>query len=255
MEWNWPTPPFWTKSTAACRGYGHCIFDFRSRDKRKINVLKIFRFSEEILPQTLFLITKQGQHFGNRFLFGNQPRIWIQRWLFWRSIYNTLEKWVKSHDYAPIYSQCCRKKNIKVCRAGRYIELAILTPPGWNLVQKCCVGPLQRFWHSFGLWRSPCGLFWQQKKNTKEVFLWEKKINYRCHKDIWWQDRFEDGFTDQRNSTLNGQSHIQTFYSPRLLLAVMAGMYAVYHGPKGLKYIAKLKVNSFRYTLPKVLKN
>jgi len=32
----------------------------------------------------------------------------------------------------------------------------------------------------------------------------------------------------------------------QVLLAVMAGMYAVYHGPKGLKYIAKNSSKNFK---------
>jgi glycine dehydrogenase len=96
----------------------------------------------------------------------------------------------------------------------------------------CAVGTTQRFGIPLG-YGGPHAAFFACKKIIKEIF----RKNYRGFSGYVRKTCFKNGFTDERTAHQERRA-TSNICTAQVLLAVMAGMYAVYHGPKGLNYIA-----------------
>ncbi|MCM4170484.1 glycine dehydrogenase (aminomethyl-transferring) [Arenibacter sp. TNZ] len=230
------------ESTAAAEAMA-MLFDVRSRDQKKNNVLKFF-VSEEILPQTLSLLQTRSTPLGIDLIIGNHQEFEFSDDYF-GALLQYPGKYGQVHDYAPFIASAA-EKNIKVAVAADILSLAILTPPG-EFGADVVVGTTQRFGIPLG-YGGPHAAFFATKEEYK------RSIPGRIigvTKDI-------DGKTALRMALQTREQHIKrdkatsNICTAQVLLAVMAGMYAVYHGPKGLKYIAS-KVNSSATTLAESL--
>ncbi len=226
------------ESTAAAEAMT-MLFDVRSRDQKKNNVLKFF-VSEEILPQTLSLLKTRsipleielivGKH--ENFEFGDD---------FFGALLQYPGKHGQVHDYAPFVAKAVAK-NIKVAVAADILSLALLTPPG-EFGADVVVGTTQRFGIPLG-YGGPHAAFFATKEEYK------RSIPGR----IIGITKDTDGKPALRMALQTREQHIKrdkatsNICTAQVLLAVMAGMYAVYHGPKGLRYIAN-KVHSTAVTL------
>ncbi|MBC8767638.1 aminomethyl-transferring glycine dehydrogenase [Arenibacter sp. BSSL-BM3] len=226
------------ESTAAAEAMA-MLFDVRSRDQKKNNVLKFF-VSEEILPQTLSLLQTRSTPLGIDLIVGNHQNFEYSDDYF-GALLQYPGKYGQVHDYAAFVAKAA-EKNIKVAVAADILSLAILTPPG-EFGADVVVGTTQRFGIPLG-YGGPHAAFFA----TREEF--KRSIPGR----IIGVTKDTDGKTALRMALQTREQHIKrdkatsNICTAQVLLAVMAGMYAVYHGPKGLKYIAT-KVHSSAATL------
>ena len=230
------------ESTAAAEAMT-MLYDVRSRDQKKKGVLKFF-VSEEILPQTLSLLQTRSTPLGIELVVGNHEDFNFES-DYYGAILQYPGKHGQVHDYASFVSKA-KANNIKVAVAADILSLILLTPPG-EIGVDVVVGTTQRFGIPLG-YGGPHAAFFA----TKEEF--KRSIPGRIigvTKDI-------DGKPALRMALQTREQHIKrdkatsNICTAQVLLAVMAGMYAVYHGPKGLKYIAQ-KVHATAVTLSKSL--
>ena len=217
------------ESTAAAEAMT-MLFDVRSRDQKKSGVLKFF-VSEEILPQTLSLLQTRSTPLGIELVIGNH-----ETFEFGKDFYGALLQYPgkhgQIHDYASFVTKA-KSDNIKVAVAADILSLVLLTPPGEFGVD-VVVGTTQRFGIPLG-YGGPHAAFFA----TKEEF--KRSIPGR----IIGVTKDTDGKPALRMALQTREQHIKrdkatsNICTAQVLLAVMAGMYAVYHGPRGLEYIAK----------------
>ncbi|TGD57026.1 aminomethyl-transferring glycine dehydrogenase [Flavobacterium humi] len=219
------------------------LFDVRTRDQKKNNANKFF-VSEEILPQTLSVLETRSTPIGIELVVGNHETFDFSE-DFFGAILQYPGKYGQVYDYAGFISTA-KSKEIKVAVAADILSLVKLTSPG-EMGADVVVGTSQRFGIPMG-YGGPHAAFFATKEEYKRsmpgrIIGVSQDVNGNRALRMALQTR------EQHIKREKATSNICT---AQVLLAVMAGMYAVYHGPKGLQYIAD-KVHASAVTTAKAL--
>lgn len=205
------------------------LLDVRSREQKKNNVNKFF-VSEEILPQTLSVLQTRATPLNIELVVGNHETFDFST-EFFGAILQYPGKYGQVYDYAGFIAKAAEKE-IKVAVAADILSLAKLTPPG-EMGAAVVVGTTQRFGIPMGYGGPHAGYFAtkEEYKRSMPGRIIGVSIDANGNRAL----RMALGTREQHIKREKATSNICT---AQVLLAVMAGMYAVYHGPKGLQYIA-----------------
>ena len=216
------------ESTAAAEAMS-LLFAVRSRDQKKAGVNKFF-VSENILPQTLSLLETRANPIGIELVVGNEDAFDFAT-DFFGAILQYPGKYGQITDIKS-FIENANANNIKVAVAADILSLVKLEAPG-KFGADVVVGTTQRFGIPMG-YGGPHAAFFA----TKEAY--KRDIPGR----IIGVTKDANGNRALRMALQTREQHIKrdratsNICTAQVLLAVMAGMYAVYHGPKGLAYIA-----------------
>jgi glycine dehydrogenase len=230
------------ESTAAAEAMA-LLFDVRSRDQKKNNVCKFF-VSEEILPQTLSVLQTRSTPIGVELVVGNHQEFDFSKEYF-GAILQYPGKYGQVYDYADFIKKA-NENEIKVAVAADILSLVKLTPPG-EMGADVVVGTTQRFGIPMG-YGGPHAAYFATKEEYKRSMPGR----------IIGVSQDADGNRALRMALQTREQHIKrekatsNICTAQVLLSVMAGMFAVYHGPKGLQYIAD-KVHGMASTLADAL--
>ena len=217
------------ESTAAAEAM-IMLFNNRPRQKKKVNANHFF-VSEDCLPQTISLLETRSEPLGIQLIIGNH-----QEFEFNEKIFGGLLQYPAAtgeiYDYKS-FTEKAHSADAGIAVAADLLSLALLESPGsWGA--DVVVGTSQRFGIPMGYGGPHAAYF-----ATKEAF--KRNIPGRIiglSKDL-------DETPALRMALQTREQHIKrdkatsNICTAQVLLAVMAGMYAVYHGPKGIKHIAK----------------
>ncbi len=220
------------------------LFDVRSRDQKKNNINKFF-VSEEILPQTLSVLETRSAPIGVELIIGNHENFDFST-EFFGAILQYPGKFGQVHDYADFIAKAASNE-IKVAVAADIMSLVKLTPPG-EMGAAVVLGTTQRFGIPLG-YGGPHAAYFATKDEYKRSMP-GRIIGVTVDTDGNRALRMALQTREQHIKRDKATSNICT---AQVLLSVMAGMYAVYHGPKGLRYIAN-KIHSLTATLSNELK-
>lgn len=230
------------ESTAAAEAMA-LLFDVRSRDQKKNNICKFF-VSEEILPQTLSVLQTRSTPIGVELVIGNHQEFDFSNEYF-GAILQYPGKYGQVYDYADFIAKA-NEKEIKVAVAADILSLVKLTPPG-EMGAAVVVGTTQRFGIPMG-YGGPHAAYFATKEEYKRSMPGR----------IIGVSQDANGNRALRMALQTREQHIKrekatsNICTAQVLLSVMAGMFAVYHGPKGLQYIAD-KVHGMASTLADAL--
>ncbi|MBF4493006.1 aminomethyl-transferring glycine dehydrogenase [Flavobacterium sp. MR2016-29] len=219
------------------------LFDVRTRDQKKNNTNKFF-VSEEILPQTLSVLQTRSTPIGIELVVGNHETFDFSNEYF-GAILQYPGKYGQVNDYSAFVAKA-KENEIKVAFAADILSLAALTSPG-EMGAAVVVGTSQRFGVPMG-YGGPHAAFFATKDEYKRSMpgrIIGVSIDVNGNRAL----RMALGTREQHIKREKATSNICT---AQVLLAVMAGMYAVYHGPKGLQYIAN-KVHASAVTTAEAL--
>jgi glycine dehydrogenase len=219
------------------------LFDVRSRDQKKNNANKFF-VSEEILPQTLSVLQTRATPIGVTLVVGNHETFDFSN-DFFGAILQYPGKYGQIHDYASFITKA-KASEIKVAVAADILSLVTLTPPG-EMGADVVVGTTQRFGIPMG-YGGPHAAFFATKEEYKRSMpgrIIGVSIDANGNRALRMALQTREQHIKREKATSN-------ICTAQVLLAVMAGMYAVYHGPKGLQYIAS-KVHASAVTLADAL--
>ncbi|PIF60751.1 MULTISPECIES: aminomethyl-transferring glycine dehydrogenase [unclassified Flavobacterium] len=219
------------------------LFDVRSRDQKKNNINKFF-VSEEILPQTLSVLQTRSTPIGVELVIGNHESFDFSSEYF-GAILQYPGKFGQVHDYTAFIAKAAASE-IKVAVAADILSLAKLTPPG-EMGAAVVLGTTQRFGIPLG-YGGPHAAYFATKEEYKRSMP-GRIIGVTVDTDGNRALRMALQTREQHIKRDKATSNICT---AQVLLSVMAGMYAVYHGPKGLQYIAN-KVHASAATLANAL--
>ena len=230
------------EATAAAEAMA-LLFDVRSREQKKNNVCKFF-VSEEILPQTLSVLQTRSTPIGVELVVGNHETFDFSNDYF-GAILQYPGKYGQVNDYAGFIAKA-KTADIKVAVAADILSLVKLTPPG-EMGADVVVGTTQRFGIPMG-YGGPHAAFFATKEEYKRSMpgrIIGVTIDTNGNRALRMALQTREQHIKREKATSN-------ICTAQVLLAVMAGMYAVYHGPKGLQYIAD-KVHNSASTLADAL--
>jgi len=230
------------ESTAAAEAMA-LLFDVRERAQKKADVNKFF-VSEEILPQTLSVLKTRAIPIGVELVVGNHEEFDFSN-EFFGAIVQYPGKYGQVYDYTNFIGKA-NANDIKVAVAADILSLVKLKAPA-EFGADVVVGTTQRFGIPLGYGGPHAGYF-----ATKQAY--KRSIPGR----IIGVTKDRNGNRALRMALQTREQHIKrekatsNICTAQVLLAVMAGMYAVYHGKDGIQYIAD-SVNRSTTTLAKAL--
>ncbi|MHB8906251.1 MAG: aminomethyl-transferring glycine dehydrogenase [Melioribacteraceae bacterium] len=203
------------------------LFSLRKTNKKSANV---FWVSKDVLPQTIDVLKTRSEPFGIKLKIGDHTNLELTD-----DIYGILVQYPATdgevYDYSDLFKQA-EAKGIYKAVAADLLSLAILTPPA-EFGADVVIGSTQRFGVPIGFGGPHAAYF-----ATKDEF--KRQIPGR----IIGVSIDSHGRRALRMALQTREQHIKREHATsnictaQVLLAIMAGMYAVYHGPKGIKAIA-----------------
>ena len=217
------------ESTAAAEAMS-LLFSVRTREQKKNNARKFFVL-DNTLPQTLALLQTRAKPIGIEIVVGDQASFQPDTTYF-GALFQYPGKYGEIIDLPQLVNKA-HEQELKTAVAADILALTLLEAPGQYGVD-VVVGTTQRFGIPLG-YGGPHAAYFATKAAYK------RNIPGR----IIGQTRDLDGQAALRMALQTREQHIKrdratsNICTAQVLLAVMAGMYAVYHGPKGLKKIAE----------------
>jgi glycine dehydrogenase len=204
---------------------------FMQYSLRKNNAANVFFVSEELFPQTIDILKTRSEPYGIELQIGDHRTVELTDNMFGAivqypagngAVYNYKDFAAAGHE-----------KGIKLTVVADIMSLVLLTPPGeWGA--DIVVGTTQRFGVPMGF-GGPHAAFFATKEEYKRSIpgriigvTIDSAGNYALRMAL--QTREQHIRRDKATSNI---------CTAQALLAIMAGMYAVYHGPKGVKLIAE----------------
>lgn len=216
------------ESTAAAEAMA-LLYDVRERPQKKAGVNKFF-VSEEILPQTLSVLKTRAIPIGVELVVGNHLEFDFSE-EFYGAIVQYPGKYGQVYDYTDFIGRA-NAAGIKVAVAADILSLVKLKAPA-EFGADVVVGTTQRFGIPLGYGGPHAGYFATKEKYKRSIpgriIGVTKDLNGNRALRMALQTR------EQHIKRERATSNICT---AQVLLAVMAGMYAVFHGKDGIQFIA-----------------
>lgn len=226
------------EGTAAAEAMSMLFYD-RTRAQKKVNA-NVFYVSNEVLPQTVSILKTRSKPLDIELVFIDHEKTDFNDKVF-GVIVQYPAKNGQIYDYTSFIEKAHENES-KVVVAADLMSLVLLKSPG-EMGADVAVGTTQRFGIPLGYGGPHAGYF-----ATSDNY--KRKIPGR----IIGVTIDVDGNRALRMALQTREQHIKreratsNICTAQVLLAVMAGMYAVYHGAEGLKNIAT-KIHSFTNTL------
>lgn len=204
---------------------------FMQYSLRKNENARVFFVSEEVLPQTIDILKTRAAPYGIEIRIGNHETVELNESMFGAIVQYPAAKG-EVYNYSE-FALKAREKGIKLTVAADIMALALLSPPGeWGA--DIVIGSSQRFGIPMGF-GGPHAAFFATKEEYKRSLpgriigvTIDSAGNYALRMAL--QTREQHIRRDKATSNI---------CTAQALLAIMASMYAIYHGPKGIKQIAE----------------
>lgn len=230
------------EATAAAEAMA-LLYTVREKSKKKNKANKFF-VSDAVFPQTLAVLKTRAVPLDIELVVGKHDDFDFSD-QFFGGLLQYPGASGKVCDYANFVEKA-NANDIKIAVAADILSLVKLRAPG-EFGADVVVGTTQRFGIPMG-YGGPHAAYFATKEKYK------RNIPGR----IIGVTKDTDGNFALRMALQTREQHIKraratsNICTAQVLLAVMAGMYAVYHGPEGLKYIAN-KVHGSTVALAKAL--
>lgn len=219
------------------------LYGQRKGSKKK--TANTFYVSDKVFPQTLDVLSTRSAPLGIRVEVNELSKLDVTR----DDVFGILFQYPEADGQVVNYEalvQACNEHQVFVVAAADLLSLTLLTPPG-EMGADVVVGTTQRFGVPMGYGGPHAAYF-----ATKEAF--KRQIPGR----IIGVTQDKEGRPAYRMALQTREQHIRrekatsNICTAQVLLAVIAGMYGVYHGPDGLKHIAT-RIHGFTALTKKLL--
>lgn len=212
----------------ACAEAMHMMYESRPKDKREANK---FFISDDVLPQSLAVCSTKASGLGLEVVTG-KPYEFAYDGSFFGALLQYPGKSGAVVDYTQLISDL-KGKGLQVAVAADLMALVLLKSPG-EMGADIAVGTSQRFGVPMG-YGGPHAAYMSCTEDYKRVIP-GRIIGVSQDRNGKFALRMALQTREQHIKRERATSNICT---AQVLLAVMAGMYAVYHGKEGLEFIAQ----------------
>ena len=211
------------------------FYSNRSKDKIKNGGNKFF-ISNTVFPQTIDVVRTRAVPYGIELVIADANTTPLDESFFGALIqYPDINGEI--NDYSKFVNDA-HAKDIQVVVATDLLALALITPPGeWGA--DCVVGNSQRFGVPLG-YGGPHAAFFTCRENYKRLMpgrIIGVSIDAEGNQALRMALQTREQHIKRDKATSN-------ICTAQALLAIMASMYAVYHGQEGIKAIAQSVHNS-----------
>lgn len=200
----------------------------RAKDGEEANE---FFVSQTVLPQTIDVLKTRALPHGIQLVVGDHRQYKFSEKTF-GALLQYPDKQGDVHYFAPFVEEA-KAKGVYVCVATDLLALALLKPPGeWGA--DCAVGNSQRFGVPMGF-GGPHAAFFACTEEFKRVIpgrIIGVSVDNRGRRALRMALQTREQHIRREKATSN-------ICTAQALLANMAAMYAVYHGPDGIRGIAQ----------------
>lgn len=216
------------ESTAAAEAM-HMFFESRTKTQKKSGAQKFF-VSDLVLPQTIAVLKTKAEGLGIDIIIGNH-----KNHQFNDTYFGILLQYPGKNGIIIDYTENItyyKEHDLQVVVACDPMALVKLKSPA-DMGADCAVGTTQRFGIPMG-YGGPHAAFFACKEEYK------RDIPGRIigvSQDVYGKRALRMAL-QTREQHIKREKATSNICTAQVLLAVMAGMYAVYHGPKGLNFIA-----------------
>lgn len=216
------------ESTAAAEAM-HMFFESRTKVQKNSGAQKFF-VSDLVLPQTIAILETKAEGLGIDVIVGN-----YKNHQFNDTYFGVLLQYPGKNGVIVDYSECIfnyKKFDLQIVVACDPLALVKLKSPA-EMGADCAVGTTQRFGIPMG-YGGPHAAFFACKEEYKRD-LPGRIIG--VSQDAYGKRALRMAL-QTREQHIKREKATSNICTAQVLLAVMASMYAVYHGPKGLNFIA-----------------
>lgn len=220
------------------------LFNLRSREAVKAG-RNLFFVDEQVFPQTYSVLETRSAPLGIELVRGK-----FSEYKFTGNEFGTLLQYPNAEGVVLDYSSfvdAAHKQDIKVAVAADLLSLALLKAPGeWGA--DIVLGSTQRFGIPMGLGGPHAAYFATREayKRTMPGRIMGVSIDRHGHRALRMALQTREQHIKREKATSN-------ICTAQALLASMAGMFAVYHGPEGIRRIAN-NAHSAAVRMAKALK-
>ncbi len=215
------------EGTAAAEAM-HMFYESRSKEQKKSGANKFF-VSDLVLPQTIAVLKTKAEGLGIEIIIGDYKDNLDETY------FGVILQYPGKNGVVIDYTDAITKYkdlNLQVVLACDPLALVKLKSPA-EMGADCAVGTTQRFGIPMG-YGGPHAAFFACKDDYK------RDIPGRIigvSQDMYGKRALRMAL-QTREQHIKREKATSNICTAQVLLAVMAGMYAVYHGPKGLNFIA-----------------
>lgn len=206
------------------------MYALRSRDQVKNGANKLF-VDQNIFPQTYAVINTRSKPQGIEIVSGDFRTVEIDN-----SFFGAIIQYPDSEGRIEDYSSFVNKAHILDCKvavATDLMALTLLTPPGeWGA--DIAFGSSQRFGVPMFYGGPSAGFFATRDEYKRNV---PGRI-IGLSKDVYGKPAYRMAL-QTREQHIKREKATSNICTAQALLATMSSFYAVYHGPEGLKRIAR----------------
>jgi len=206
------------------------FYNSRSRDSQKRGVNK-FLVASNLFPQTIDVLITRAEPLGIEVIVGH-PDKFIADDMTFGIIVQYPDERGSIVDYSSL-TQKAHNAGIKVAVAADLMSLALLKPPAeWGA--DVVLGSTQRFGIPMSFGGPHAGYFACTEEFKRSIP--GRIIGISVDKN---GNRALRMALQTREQHIKREKATSNICTAQALLAIMAGMYAVYHGPKGIKSISR----------------
>ena len=232
------------EGTAAAEAMSMFYHEKNKKVKNTADAANIILVDENVLPATIDLLVTRATPLSIEVKIGNWKTFDLNE-----KVFGVLLQYPNMHgnveDYRA-FTVKCNENKVFVTVAADILSLALLTPPGeWGA--DCVVGNSQRFGVPMG-YGGPHAAFFATKDEFKRQIpgrIIGVSIDVHNNRALRMALQTREQHIRREKATSN-------ICTAQALLAIMASMYAVYHGQKGVKAIAE-RVHFSAVSLEKAL--